>query len=308
MPMIFTPSRNFICLHAPEKGRFKFDLQGVHYDDHQVRFDKRIWDESGISIVSHAITGTRLNLPTPARFMQGGFEPGEEELEVINRYHAKRTAPYTEEELYIFERYPANNVPSRSIRLRFTKRALQKMAADATAGRTRLLYHEDNQPVGRTIFGEVVDANVQGVSGYYLRTVEYMEYADDDAMKAIRRVQSGIFNSDSVGVYLGTAIEYKDIEDDDGSFSIIEVDLDESSRQPLELHEISFVHLGELVGVGALTSSGTGDKKTIDVSGNSERMQDDVTALLSSKKSGPVEVSRRKKKETTKKYSRIIQA
>lgn len=252
--MQFQRDRRFLMLKTPRAAVRPLELEGVAYDEDQVRFDVRLYDEQLATIAAAAITGAMI--PVPGAEMgsrRKRYEPGKDELDLINNRHRNRQAEYGPDELFIFERYPANNIVSRSIRLRFTDRALAKMAQDATAGRSRLMHHNDVQVVGRTIFGEVVEADVRGFAGKYLRTIEYMPRTDGKK-EVISDVEAGILSYDSAGVYLGGAVKFKDVEMGGKSMSIIEVDFDPAETSPLEMNEISFVYLGELKGVGSKNS------------------------------------------------------
>lgn len=249
--MQFQRDRRFLMLKTPRAVVRRLDLEGVSYDDDQVRFDARLYDEQLAGIVSAAITGAMLPVPgMELRSRRKRYQPGDQELELINEMHRQREQPFTADELFIFERYPANNIMSRSIRVRFTDRALGKMAQDATAGRSRIMHHNDTQIVGRTIFGEVVEEDVRGFAGKYLRTIEYIPRTESKS-EIISDIEAGILSYDSVGVYLGGSVEFKDIEVGGNSLSVIEVDYDPGDTSPLEMHEISFVYLGELNGVGS---------------------------------------------------------
>lgn len=249
--MQFQRDRRFLMLKAPRNGVRRLELEGVSYDEDQVRFDVRLYDEQLASIAAAALMGAMVPVPgMELRSRRKRYEPGSQELELINEMHRQRQQAYTADELFIFERYPANNITSRSIRLRFTDRALAKMAQDATAGRSRIMHHNDHQVVGRTIFGEVVEEDVRGFAGKYLRTIEYIPRTDGKA-EVISDIEAGILSYDSVGVYLGSAVEFKDVEVGGVSLSVIEVDYDPGDTSPLEMHEISFVYLGELNGVGS---------------------------------------------------------
>lgn len=254
--MQFQRDRRFLMLKTPRQAVRQLALEGVTYDEDQVRFDVRLYDEQLAMIAAAAMTGAMVPIPgAELGSRRKRFEPGKEELDLINSRHRTRQKEFSADELFIFERYPANNIMSRSIRLRFTDRALTKMAQDATAGRSRLMHHNDVQVVGRTIFGEVVEESIRGFSGKYLRTIEYMPRTDGKK-EVISDVEAGILSYDSVGVYLGGAVEFKDIEEGGRSLSIIEVDYDPGDKNPLEMHEISFVYLGELKGVGSKNSAG----------------------------------------------------
>lgn len=249
--MHFQRDRRFLMLKTPRAAVRQIGLEGVTYDEDQVRFDVRLYDEQLAAIAAAAMTGAMVPVPgAELASRRKRYEPGKQELDLINARHRQRQAEFTADELFIFERYPANNVVSRSIRLRFTDRALAKMAKDATAGRSRLMHHNDVQVVGRTIFGEVVEEDVRGFSGKYLRTIEYMPRTDGKK-EVISDVEAGILSYDSAGVYLGSAVKLKDLEVDGRSLSVIEVDYDPSDKSPLEMNEISFVYLGELQGVGS---------------------------------------------------------
>lgn len=263
--MQFKKSGRFLALQVPKVAVRQLDIEGVLYDDDQVRFDAKYYDEGLATIAASAITSSVLRVPTlELRSRRRMYEPGKDELDLINERHRNRREKYAADELFIYERYPANSIPSRSIRLRFTDRALGKMALDAMEGRSRLMYHNDAAVVGRAVFGEVVKETIRGYEAAYLRTIEYIPRTAAK-QNVIEDVEAGILSYDSVGVNLGRAVKYVDLEDENGQFSIIEVDFDSEDRSPLDLQEISFVHLGELYGVGSKNSAGSG--AAVDVSG-----------------------------------------
>jgi hypothetical protein len=263
--MQFVRSGKYIALKAPSRLISRLELTGVSYDDDQVRFDAKYYDEGLATIAAAAITGNPILVQSEQLRSRKRYEPGQEELDLINAKHKQRKEDYGADDLFIYERYPANNLVSRSVRLRFTERALAKMARDATEGRSRIMHHYDAAVVGRTVFGEVVKETIRGHEGAYLRTVEYIPRTDGKA-EIISDVESGILSYDSVGVVLGSATEYLDMEDENGPFSILQIDFNSDDRRQLELNEISFVHLGELRGVGSKNKSDSG--MAVDVSGN----------------------------------------
>lgn len=270
----------------------QIDLPGVTYKEGEVAFARDTWDEPLARLAACAMTGGRVRLNLNASFggsqirMAGHgskkkrrrrFTPNEDHLDLINEHHSD--VDLAMGEVFIFERFPANDVASRSHRVIFTRRALRKFAADAAQGRARLIGHDTRLVVGRTIDASVRKAEVRGIEGAYLSTIEYMVRTESNA-DLIRNVEAGILSYDSIGVYLGTSVEMVEMENTQGhSAPILRVDFDPKAERAPEMDEVSFVYLGELQGVGSRHEAGNGQANG-QASGlnNDYRTPDDVLA------------------------------
>lgn len=255
--------RNYLKLSVPRKNQIVLPkLDGVIYYDDCVKFSRDIWDENLAGIASHAITNEPFYTGSLKRqnFASGDadFSPTAEMLNLINEKHSEREL--TMDEVLIYQRFPANNVMSRWPGFIFTTRFLQAMARNASEGRARLLSHDARFPLGSTIMGEVVEEEIRGVAGNYLRTIEYMPI-NSATENVIDFVQTGIYKYDSVGITLGSAVELVEIEDPENEdiFYAIRVDHDPTEQFPSELDEISFVYQGRLYAVGSKKNSKDGE-------------------------------------------------
>ena len=255
-------SRRYIELGVPG-GAFKSEikLDGMTYDRAGVRFDVGLWTVNQAAIVGASIIGEGavVSLSAGTR-RRREFSATSKHLEVINANHTETDREL--EDFHIFQRVPVNDVPSRTIGIKFTTRALEKFAADANEGRARLRGHNKADIVGRTFAGEVVEDTVRGIEGNWLLTTEYISArtVDGDPMnrELITQHVNGELAFDSIGFYPGSKIEFKEFEAGERRLQIIEIDHDPGEQFPLEMREVSFVHLGELRGVGSRLQSLSG--------------------------------------------------
>lgn len=257
MPDI-TAGRNAFRLRNPIQIAHQLDLAGITYHGDAVEFDNDIWNKPLVQLASFAITGQKVNLRTSdfiglgPRKKEGSrraYEATKEDLEIIR---ARAENPdLSMDDIFVIERFVVNNSLSRSGFLKFTSAAIAKLARDFNAGRSRLMYHRENQVVGMTFFGEAIDEEIQGVSARFVRTREYM-MRTSRTEDLITEIQGGIFPFDSIGVSLGNKIEL--MEEGDNRFLLVDYDPDDNVS-PVEAHEVSFVHLGEIRGAGKRLSA-----------------------------------------------------
>lgn len=253
--MQLSKSRRYIELSIPLRTIEKpIELEGITYDQNAVRFDSGIWSIDQAAIVSAALSGLSASISlASAGSSRKEFKAGKSELDLINSRHAE--TPLELDDLYIYQRMPVNNVMSRTIGIKFTDAALDKFALDAQAGRARLRSHNRSDIVGRVFDAEVVTDTVRGIEGKWLRTTEYIpkRTLSGEPMNAelLTQVGAGVYSSDSIGFNPGSKIEFKDLEVGGKMYSVILIDYDAGEQAPLELREISFVHLGEIKGAGS---------------------------------------------------------
>lgn len=280
--MQLAKSRRYIELSIPLRAIEKpIRLEGITYDQNAVRFDSGIWTIDQAAIVSAAISGASASVSlASAGAGRKDFKPGKSELDLINSRHAE--TPLELDDLYIYQRMPVNNVMSRTIGIKFTDAALDKFALDAQAGRARLRSHDRTDIVGRVFDAKVVSETVRGIEGKWLQTTEYIpkRTLSGESMNAelLTQVGAGVYSSDSIGFIPGSKIEFKDMEVGGKMYSVILIDYDAGEQAPLEMREISFVHLGEIKGAGSRKSlsdgaeglSGVGFNQTglVEVSGH----------------------------------------
>lgn len=207
------------------------------------------------ALLLRAERGETLRVGSSSAPAGGLLEATDEDMRAIN---SEALAPLTKDDVIVFERYVITDQPSRSIGLVFSKGALEKMATDFAAGRTRLLYHDTWKPVGATIGAEVVTATVRGVKGKWVKTREYvLKAAVDEGTLAL--ITGGVLRYDSVGLALGSSVRYVEQEVEGKRLSRIEVDYVEGQERVLEAREVSFVYLGEMPGAGS--DKGRGKKQ-----------------------------------------------
>lgn len=256
-------SRRHIELRAPAGAIHKrIQLDGIKYDAGGVRFESGLYTINQAAILSAALIGesASIELRTP-RSKRGGYQATSKDLEIINSKHAEQERAL--EDFHIYQRVPVNNVPSRTIGIRFTDAVLDKFVLDATEGRARLRGHNKADIVGRTFAAEVVEETVRGIDGKWLLTTEFISRRtiDGEPMNSelITKHVNGELAFDSIGFYPGSKVEFKEFEAGNQRLSIIEIDYDPTEQHPVEMREVSFVHLGELKAVGSRMQSQSGD-------------------------------------------------
>ena len=259
--MNLTESRRYIELTVPTASLpNRLELDGIKYDAAGVRFEKEIFTVNQVAIMSASMLGESASITLregKEKKKRKAYQASASDLEIINTRHAEKERSL--EDFDIYQRVPVNNVPSRTIGIRFTDRALDKFALDAIGGRARLRSHIKSDIVGRVFNGEVIEDTVRGITGKWLLTTEFISSRTiaGDPMNAelITKRINGEIGYDSIGFYPGSAIEFKELEVEGSRLSIIEIDYDSSEQHPLEMREVSFVHLGELKAVGSHLTS-----------------------------------------------------
>lgn len=257
--MYLTLSRRFIELATPADSIIKpIKLEGVKYDVSGVRFENAIYTLNQAAVISAALLGESATITLRSGSRRGAFKPTSSHLATINERHAERDREL--DDFYIYQRVPVNNLPSRTIGIRFSDRALGKFAIDAQAGRARLRGHVRSDIVGRVFDGEVISEKVRGLDAKWLLTTEYISRRTLDGEPMNRELETKVVNGeygfDSIGFYPGSKVEFKEFNVGNDSVQVIEIDYDESEQFPLEFREVSFVHLGELKGVGSRKADG----------------------------------------------------
>lgn len=233
-------------------------LRAGHDGSPAVEVDPQFHGAAQADVLAHYLQGESL-----AATFQGQGKAAtvtEQDLRIINERHSGDEL--TADDIRVFERYSANDVLMRRP-LRFTKAALEKLAADAEQGRTVLIQHDTQRYFGRVFAGTVEEATVRGVTANWLVTRLYAvtKGASEARLQDISDVAHGIIGFDSVTVAGGdwTFVEVEGPEDADGNRSHhyhYEVDDNEGAPRPerLELRELSMVHLGAVDGAGSNTT------------------------------------------------------
>ena len=258
--MHLSVSRRYIELQTPKTSIVNpFKLEGMKFDVAGVRFENALYTIDQAAIVSASLLGETAMITLRTGGRRKKFKPTSAHLKTINENHAEQDREL--DDFFIYQRVPVNNMPSRTIGLRFTDRALEKFALDSQAGRARLRGHVRGDIVGRVFDGEVIDEEVRGLSAKWLLTTEYISRRTLDGSpmneELLTKVVNGEYSFDSIGFYPGSKIEFKEFDSGSGRLQVIEIDYDESEQFPLEYREVSFVHLGELKGVGSRKAGGS---------------------------------------------------
>lgn len=170
----------------------------------------------------------------------------ESDLQIINRDHAVKAQ--TADTIAVFERFVVNDSPARN-GIWFTKRALEKFAADYQQGRSRLLHHSRESIVGRTFAADVVKKKIRGISANWVRVREYIPRIPANE-ETIANIESGVYAFDSIGFSGGEPelVEYKVSEDRTRYF--LKIDFNPEGVPVLEAGEVSYVFLGAIYGAG----------------------------------------------------------
>ncbi len=224
-------------------------LRGVDYSDGQLVFDGRLYDEADADLVVRHARGERLAV----RFQGQGrrAEVTDEDLAEINANHS--SLALRKEDLVVFERYSANDAPMRSP-LKFTRRALEKFAADFAQGRGVHLNHEDDRGFGRTFAAKVEEATLRGVKASWLviRSYAVTKEATAERLQLIADVQNGVLGYDSI-TFMAGQWTFQEIDGGEGGPSLyfFEIDDDPNEHPRLEAIEVSVLStLGNVYGAG----------------------------------------------------------
>lgn len=241
-------SRRYLKAPLPERlAAGARGIPGVEYRDGQVFFDRSIHSEETAEVYVRHLRREHL----AAAFQGAGkrTKVTAEDVRLINERHSEEEL--TAEDIAVFERYSANDVPMRRP-LKFTRRALDKLAADYEEGRTVLLDHHDHRPVGRTFAADVVEETVRGVRGHWLRVRFYAvtKGASEERLQAITDIRTGIRTYDSIG-FVGGTWDFRELDAGGRTVSFFEIDDDPEAETRIEGWELSMVHIGAAYGAGS---------------------------------------------------------
>lgn len=252
--------------------RFSFpgvDVTGDGSGGLLLRLDAGIYSPEVAGVLASAVLGREIHTPPseslpPSRVLgppSGTTAPPRvhtlrpptaDELRTIREGHVEGDVEASE--IMVVERWVTNNAPDRWRTLRFTSRALAKMAADFADGRSQLLYHDTRKIVGRIFAAEVVTAEREGITAEFIKTRTYIHVRDSNA-DLLSDLKLGILAYDSIG-FMGGVWTWQSEEIDVGGETLrrswIEVDHDEAdlSVPPLVAAESSFVYIGRMRGTG----------------------------------------------------------
>lgn len=238
-------------------------LTGVTTDEDGATFDDRYSPDLAklaLDVASATHGGGALQLG--ARFESVGqvVKPTALDLELINR-HSHVTLDASN--VVVVVDYAANDALMRRP-LRFTKRALQKMAADFNEGRAYMLDHNtgdsffgsSSDPIGFTFTADVVEETVRGLKANWLRVRSYMPTVDasPERLQKIADVRTGVRRFCSVTVAHGEARYVEPPKDaatgDDFAFFELDDNPDAPPFRRLEGYELSRVYLGAVRAAG----------------------------------------------------------
>lgn len=184
-----------------------------------------------------------------------------------------------DDELFVFDRFVANDAVSRPGTLRITTRGLKKLAADYAAGRSILRHHVEEDIVGRSFSARVVKRTREGVSANWIHLRGYMHAraSNQDLRDDIRL---GIYAYDSVG-FIGGRMKF--VEPEGSGMGHVEVDHDNKDPLPFALLgiESSLVYLGHLTGAGNAKLAQPRPEPDVIAGPKTEPPEDDVEDVVS---------------------------
>ena len=216
---------------------------GIQVDGNQLRFDER-FTEGQARFAARRLSGHTTHLAT----FQGVGEVAEvteEDLDIIN---SRIGTTLSEDEVRVFERFVINDQPVRR-GLYFTEGALEKLADDYSQGRTAMLYHNKERPIGGTISARVVEEEIRGVDAQWVQLRTYVPIHDETDWP-IRMLETGVLSYDSIG-FIGGDFEMEEVGSGPNAHYIMRIDYDDDDFPELEAVELSHVYHGEAYGAGS---------------------------------------------------------
>ena len=216
---------------------------GVEVEGNELRFDGRFTDGQA-RFIARRLSGRTTHLAT----FQGVGEASEvtdEDLDVIN---GRIGTTLKAEEVRVFERLVINDKPVRR-GLYFTTSALEKFAEDYSQGRSVMLYHNRERPIGGTISARVIEETVRGVEANWVQLRTYVPIHDETDWP-IRQLETGVLSYDSIG-FIGGDYEMEEVGSGRNARYIMRIDYDNDDFPPLEAVELSHVYHGEAYGAGS---------------------------------------------------------
>ena len=191
--------------------------------------------------------------------------------DVMDRINRNSDVDLSADDVAVFEDFAAND-QRMDRNLRLTRGALDRFAKHGREGRSVLLNHDDEKPIGHTVAGRTEDAKVRGQSGRWLVLQWYAvkKGASEQRRQRIRDVETGVIRYSSIGAEGGDwTTTTKELESGE-SVSFAEIRPEQSpTDQSLQLRELSRVHLGAVHGAGTATgtqSSLSADEPALELS------------------------------------------
>lgn len=169
--------------------------------------------------------------------------PGADDLRVINRLHSG--LELTEDDVVVFQDYALSTERMNDRPIRISRAALDALAEQYAAGRSVLLDHQWDRPIGSTFAADVVEETVRGVQAEWLRIRWFAVLTDDtspDRRQLVQDCRTGALRFGSCGLYGGEWV-FAELEGGDFEYVV----------QPAEdLHgrEYSRVYYGANTGAG----------------------------------------------------------
>ena len=125
--MDLSKSRRYIELSTPTASLpTRLTLEGIKYDQSGVRFDSAIYSVNQAAVLSAAMLGepASITLRESNGNKRKKFKPGKSHLEAINKH---TTEERELDDFYVYQRVPVNNIPSRTLGLRFTEKIWRRL-------------------------------------------------------------------------------------------------------------------------------------------------------------------------------------
>lgn len=245
-------------------GLTELSLPDLEVRDGELRISRDRYSQFQAETLAHIASGRDMTIDYAGQNL--ATEVTDEDLEIINGAHADGSVG--REDIFVFERFVINDIPSRQRGLKFTEAALEAIAEDFDAGRTRLIGHRHDRMVGRTFQAELVEDTVLGREGKFVKTREFIPRTPAN-QQLITNIRTGVYSFDSIGFHPGSAVEL--VEDDEEN-EFVQIDYDPDEQHPLFAKEVSFVHLGEMKSAGSGREMSTGDESKPSSKSNDDRV------------------------------------
>lgn len=201
-------------------------------------------ETAALFVAAHEQEG--LNLGSTGRVQRGGGVVQVTFQKARGRLQERIPVDFQESDIRLDTWLAVNDQPtSPPFRLRFTERALKKLASDFAEGRSFLFAHNTRMPnLGRTFTGSLYEGESLGIDAAWVRLDTYMGLRD---MKWKRPFASAIdfgeLSEMSVGIGGGA---FEPEEDEMGALLLI----DHTPERPLHARETSAVYKGRIHGAG----------------------------------------------------------
>jgi len=235
-----------------ERLLYKPEIEGVTLHASQLQFSKPLFTRHMAMLVTLHAAGARLTTQLPFESQCELVVAGKPDLTTINTSHA--LIELEADDVAIYDRWVINDAPTRS-GLIFTFNALKKFAKDFNEGRTVLMYHNQQMPVGRTYKASVVTDTIRQVKGKWVKLRLYIPRRDEDGERIVETrfpitmLNMGVLAFDSIG-FGGGRMRGIRIGEGDASRFFLEIDHDPNQQFELEAGETSFVFMGQARGAG----------------------------------------------------------